>query len=166
MRAFMTTGTAHFLKDITAKHQKKDFYFMKSGMSTLVYYEDDKKKSIFVSGRTYDIIHEIGGIKHTGFVIMHHIPVSEEEMPLFEERTKRLLTSIQQTNGVQSGKLLRQDKSNQYVVMMQWPTERDYTLWQKQADHELAFSKNMKLPAYFMDRPFTNSYQMLQEKEE
>jgi len=55
MYAFMTTGTSHFLKKITDKHPNIDFYFMRSGTSTLVYYENTKKKSIFVSGRTFSV---------------------------------------------------------------------------------------------------------------
>jgi heme-degrading monooxygenase HmoA len=163
MRAFMTTGTAHFLKTITEKHATLEFYLMKRAATTLIYYEDNKKKGIFVSGRAYDVIHTWNKLNRTGFVVMNHIPVSEEEMPLFEARTKKQLTTIQQINGVKAVRLLKEDKSNQYVILIQWQTEKDYAVWEKQSDHALTFSKNTKLPAYFMDRPFTNSYYMLKE---
>src|SRR5699024_7564736 len=88
MWAYMTTGTTHFLKSIVDTHPDKNFYFMKSGGSTLVYYEDSRKKGIFVSGRSYDILYSFGTIHLTGFAVMQHIPVMAEEAPVFEERTK------------------------------------------------------------------------------
>lgn len=167
MRAFMTTGTTHFLKNIIKKHNDKNFYLMKSSSATLVYYEDKMKKSIFVSGRAYDIVHDIGEMNPKGIVVMDHIPVSEEELPVFEQKTKRQLDTLSEAPGVLAAKLLKEDKANTFVILTQWRTENDLQKWKKTATtHELNFTKAAKLPAYFMDRPFTNQYYMLKEDEE
>src|SRR5699024_5167477 len=123
MRAFMTTGTTHFLKKIIDTHPEKNFYLMRSDTSTLIYYEDTKKKGVFVSGRSYDVEQDIGELHKKGFVVMDHIPVSEEELPVFKERTKRQLISFIQTPGILAIKLLKEHKSNTFVILTQWRTE-------------------------------------------
>lgn len=164
MRAFMTTGTAHFLKNVTDSHPTIHFYFMKSGVSTLVYYESEKKKSIFVSGRSYDILANYGFMNKTGFVVMDSVPVMEDGMAVFEERFNKQLPTIQHAKGILAARLLKQVKGNTYIIFTQWETERHYTDWQKSSAYEqLTFSKLARLPAYFAERPFTSTYYMLKE---
>src|SRR5690625_2978187 len=100
MYAFMTTGTVHFLKNITDKHPTIPFYYMRSGTSTLVYYESEKKKGIFVSGRNYDILHQYGNINKKGFVVMQSIPVTEDGMKIFEERAKGQFSMLEKSGGL------------------------------------------------------------------
>lgn len=139
---------------------------MKSGSSTLVYYEDTHKKGIFVSGRSYEIIHQLSEIEKKGFVVMNHIPVMEEEMSIFEDRTKRKLRALAKHTGLKAVRLLREKKSTKYIVLSQWETEKDYNLWQKNSEeNDLNFSNMARLPAYFADRPFTNTYYMIKEDE-
>lgn len=140
---------------------------MKSGATTLVYYEDTKKKGIFVSGGSYDVVHDSGMLELKGFVVMDHIPVSEEEMPVFEKKTIRQLTTIGKEPGLSAVKLLKEHKSNTFVILTQWRTKGDHQQWKKQAEtHALNFTETAKLPAYFMERPFTNHYYMLQDEDE
>ncbi len=166
MKAFMTTGTTHFLKELTEKHPAYAFHFMKANSGTLVYYEAEEKKSLFVSGRSYDIKLTAGTIQKTGFVVMHHIPVSEEEIPVFEERMKKQLTALRQMTGVLAVRLLQEQRSNSFVILVQWEKEKYYHQWQKSdSAKQTDFAKHAKLPAYFMERPFTNQYYMLKEEE-
>lgn len=166
MKAFMTTGTTHFLKEMTEQYPTYEFYFMKTNTSTLVYYEAEKKKSIFVSGKSYDAEMVAGPIQKTGFVVMHHIPVSAEEIAIFEERMKKQLAGMQQATGVQAIRLLREQQNNTFVILIQWEGEKYYNEWQKSNyAKQTDFAKHAKLPAYFMERPFTNQYYMLKEED-
>src|SRR5690625_4211973 len=167
MRAFMTTGTTAFLKQLTNDRKENTFYFMKSGMATLVYYEANKKKSIFVSGKTYEVLQQFGTINKTGFVVMNHIPIMEEEMSVFADRTKKQLEQKKHMHGIQAVRLLKEIKSNQFIIFTQWDNEKNYKEWQKTLEEKgHSFSQMARVPAYFADRPFTNSYYMLIDEED
>lgn len=167
MWAFMTTGTAHFLKNVTDSHPNIQFYFMKSGTSTLVYYEGEKKRSIFVSGRSYGMLNSYGDMNKKGFVVMHHIPVMEDGMDVFEERFRKQLPAMQRAKGLLALRFLKQVKGNTYIVLTQWESERYFTDWQKSPEYEqLNTAKMARLPAYFAERPFTSTYYMMKEDDE
>jgi|SRR5690625_392160 len=166
MWAFMTTGTMHFLKKITDSHPNIDFYFMEKAASTLVYYEDTRKKGLFVSGRSFAILTEFGDLKKTGFIVMDTIPVIEDGMAVFEKRVKKHFPVIENTAGLQAARFLKQVKSNHYVILTQWKRERDYLIWQKSnIAKQIDFINMARLPAYFAERPYTSSYVMMKEEE-
>jgi len=166
MRAFMTTGTAHFLKNITDSHPTIDFYFMRSGASTLVYYENMKKKGIFVSGRAFDVLDSYQPMNKKGFIVMENIPVVEDGMDIFEERIKNQFPHIKKVQGIIAARLLKQVKGNTYVFLTQWETERAFIDFQHSKMFEkFNFTKMTRLPAYFAERPFTSTYYLLKEDE-
>lgn len=166
MFMFMTTGTFHFLKTVTDKHPKIHFHFMKSGASTLVLYESKKKKSVFVSGRSYEVLHINGDINKKGFVTTEVIPVMEDSMPVFEERTLKLMPKFKSINGLVALRFLKQLKSNQYVIFQQWESEQYYFEWKNSLQYKDTDVLSLaRLPAYFAERPFTNSYTMLKEED-
>jgi|SRR5690625_2406700 len=165
MWAFMTTGTTHFLKNITESHPNIDFFFMKRGASTLVYYEGNRKKGIFVSGRSFSVLSSYRTIRHTGFIVMDSVPVMEDGMAVFEERVHKALPKMERTVGLYAARFLKQVKSNHYVILTQWKTEEDYLKWQKSDSFkQMDFMNMARLPAYFAERPFTSSYFMLEEE--
>lgn len=164
MYMFMTTGTARFLKTVTDSHPKSDFNFMNSGASTLVLYESAKKKGIFVSGRSFEVLHTSGSIHKNGYVAMDFIPVMEDAMPVFEERTLSIMPKLTKQNGVTALRFLKQLKSNQYMVLTQWQSERYYFDWKNSLNYNQTNVLSLaRLPAYFAERPFTNTYTMLKE---
>lgn len=166
MFMFMTTGTVHFLKKLTAAHPTINFYFMKSGASTLVLYESTKKKGVFVSGQTFHILRSHESINKKGFVTMDFIPVMEDTMPVFEERTITMLPKLEKSKGLIALRFLKQLKSNQYVILYQWQSERHYVDWKNSSDHDKTNILQLaRLPAYFAERPFTQTYTMLKEDE-
>src|SRR5690625_4761155 len=111
MYASMTTGTTKFLKKIIESHPIQNFYLMKYGGTTLVYYEHKKKKSIFVSGKSYQIIKQYGHVHQLGFVSMHHVPVMEDVKAIFEEKVSSPLIKMQQVDGVSAIRLLQPIKN-------------------------------------------------------
>lgn len=159
----MTTGTYDFLKRLEKKHNEINFYFMNNVNSTLAYYEGNGK-SIFVAGRTYEILMKKGNINKKGYVVMNNIPVSEEGKPVFEDRFIKQQQRLDQMSGLRAFRLLKPIKGNTYIVFSQWETEENYILWKESE----AFQKQTaKPPAYFLDRPFITEYVMVkQEKNE
>ncbi|MEI3607828.1 antibiotic biosynthesis monooxygenase [Pseudogracilibacillus sp. SE30717A] len=165
MWAFMTTGTTNVLKNITDSHPNIDFYFMKKAGSTLVYYEDNRKKGVFVSGRNFEILETYGALDKTGFVHMENIPVMEDGAAVFEDQVKKRLPLLEHTDGLNAARLLKQKKSNQYVILTQWKTEQYYISWQRSdLFKQMDFQNMARLPAYFAERPFTSTYIMMAEE--
>lgn len=163
MKAHMTNGTLEFVKKIMDNHPEINFYLMNSGNGTLAYYENEND-SIFESGRSYEVLITNGTIQDKGFVVMNNITVTEDGQTPFEERFKQRSSAIDSTPGFQAFRLLRPQKGNTYIVFTQWATIDDFDKW-KNSD---AFKKQhqqsqneTKPPAYFADRPFITTYNMV-----
>lgn len=166
MKAYMTNGTYRFLKDLSKKHSTIDFYFMNSASGSLAYYEGSGK-SIFASGRDYDIILKSGALLEEGYVVMNNIPVTEEGMPVFENHFKERQGNVDNMPGFQALRLLRPTSGNVYVVLTQWATKQDFERWKNSDDFAKAHKDQVvKPPAYFANKPFVTSYTMITEDEE
>ncbi|SFA81692.1 Heme-degrading monooxygenase HmoA [Lentibacillus halodurans] len=162
MNAYMTNGTLDFLKKLPDKHPDIDFYFMRESASTLVYYEGNGK-SIFASGRAYEILIENGTVRSEGFVVMNNIPVADEGKATFEDKFKQRQQNVESMPGFQAFRLLRPKKGNTYIVMTQWASKADFENWKKSDQFKQAHQGggDVKPPAYFLDRPFVTSYHMI-----
>lgn len=165
MLAHMTNGTADFLQKLIDKHPDKRIWLMHAESSSLAYYED-QAKSIFVSGRDYDILIKRGEIKAEGYVVMNNIPVTEEGQPVFEHQFQNRRHDIEKMPGFQAFRLLKPKKGNTYVVFTQWRSVQDFNNW-KTSDHFKHSHKNtsVKPPDYYADRPFLSAYHMIIEEE-
>lgn len=161
MYAFMTTGTTHFLKNLTESHPKITFFFMKAAGNTLVYYEGNKKKGVFVSGKSYSILAENGQIEQKGFVSMQHIPVMEDVKPVFEDKMASLFQQLKLVQGINASRLLKPIRGNTYIIFILWDSENNYLKWNKTEED---FSQLVRQPAYFGERPFTQTYHMLKSE--
>src|SRR5690625_4854965 len=115
MWAFMTTGTQDFLEKLMERHPSIRHYFMKDGANTLVYYEDTKKKSIFVSGRRFEILYKKADIWNLGFIAMEHIPVDKQSAQLFESRFEEHFSILNDLGELLSARLLKDRKRGLYV---------------------------------------------------
>lgn len=161
MNAYMTNGTFDFLKKLRDDYPAINFYYMSGDSSTLVYYEASSK-SIFSAGRSYEAIIENGDLQESGFVVMNNIPVTEEGTAVFEDRFKQRQQNVESMPGFQAFRLLRPKKGNTYVVLTQWASEDDFENWKNSDQFKKAHKDGgTKPPAYFADRPFITSYQMI-----
>lgn len=166
MKAYMTNGTYQFLKELTKKYPNIHFYFMNSASGSLAYYEG-VGKSLFVSGREYEMVIQTGNVLDEGFVIMNNIPVTEEGMPVFENHFKERQGRIDSMPGFQAFRLLRPTKGNVYVVLTQWASKQDFERWKNSDDFAKSHKDQVvKPPAYFADRPFVTQYMMIKEDED
>lgn len=166
MKAYITNGTTDYLLSLAGKHSSKMIFLMNNNAGTVAYYEDDQK-SIFASGRDYDILIDEGHIKETGYIVMNNIPIADEGKPIFETSFQERKSTLSDTPGFQAFKLLKPLSGNTYVVLTQWDSELSYENW-KDSD---AFSKahkttSAKRPAYFLEQSFVSKYSMYDPEEE
>jgi heme oxygenase (mycobilin-producing) len=160
MNAYMTNGTIDFLKKIEGKHPGTQFYFMSGSSNDLAYYEGTK--NIFVAGREYEIIIQTGEPHEKGYVVMNHIPVTDEGQSVFEDNFKKRQHTVDQYNGFIAFRLLKPKKGNTYVVFTQWKSKESYEGWKTSSDFQKSHT-GIKPPAYFADRPFVNTYTMIEK---
>ncbi|GGB51721.1 antibiotic biosynthesis monooxygenase [Virgibacillus dakarensis] len=164
MNAYMTNGTYDFLRKLEEKYPDIPFYFMAGSSGTLAYYEG-RHKNVFAAGRAYEVLEQGGDMRETGFVVMNNIPVTDDGTAMFEERFRQRKSELDSMPGFQAFRLLRPKKGNTYVVITQWASEANFNNWKdsdafkNQHQHGLA-----KPPAFFADKPFITSYQMIKEE--
>ena len=165
MKAFMTNGTAEFLKKLRDKHSDIDFYLMTSPSGSLAYYEGDHK-NVFSAGREYEALIQTGELHEEGYVVMNNIPVTDDGRAPFEDRFKNRKNAVDNMPGFQAFRFLRPKKGNTYVVLTQWRSVSDFENWKESEQFKKAHKDQAaKPPAYFADRPFITAYQMLEEEE-
>lgn len=166
MKAYMTTGTLGFLEKIAEKHHKLTFSLMTRHRSTLAYYED-AHTNVFNSGRAYDVLIQKGVLSENGYVVMNHIPATEEGKPVFESRLKKRENDIVLLKGLQAFRLLKPTKNNTYVILTQWESAEDYEAWCETEDYQKSLENQaVKQPAYFASRPYVTTYHMYDEDDE
>src|SRR5690625_785681 len=88
MYAHMTTGTLSFLQKIVSKHALSNYLFMQKGLNTAIYYESNRKKTMFSSGRSYDIRFSKGECIDKGYITLDNIPVTDDSVKIFEAQFK------------------------------------------------------------------------------
>lgn len=165
--AFTTTGTTDFLSKFTDSYTQIDFRLMRGDSTTLAYYESDKNKRIFAAGKRYEIVYQWQKLWDTGCIIMEHIPVLKDAVPHFEGNFSKSYEAIEAVPNLLSARLLKEHRRDHYVFITQWRSLADFYDWQKeQEDKQTFFSKKTRPAAYFADRPFTNTYQIIKDKEE
>lgn len=164
MYAFLTSGTKAFLSKLIAKHPEKNILFIQSGTGGTVYYEDESKKSIFQAGKTYDVLSQDGKLAHIGIIVMHHLKILDDEAPAFESKAHQVIDNLNKEPRILATRLLKTQKTNEYILFSQWPKEEDFKSWQDSvAGSQLDFDAMAKTPAYFANRPYTLVYYMVDE---
>ena len=168
----MTNGTLEHLEKIAKNHPEINLYFMRNQTAAVAYYEDTDTP-IFDEPRGYDIIVTKGTLQLEGYVVMQHIPVSDDGKPIFETEYKDQAEKIKAQPGVYALRVLRPLRGNTYVVLIQWKNEAYYQAWFK-ADmlKNTSSKKKKKKPKYRAGKPFSTKYTMVdwdevyQEREE
>ncbi|WP_047982487.1 antibiotic biosynthesis monooxygenase family protein [Ornithinibacillus contaminans] len=162
MNAFMTNGTIDFLSKLAAKYPAIKLHLMNGASNDLAYYEG-KKQAIFQAGRSYEIVVHAGNIFESGYVVMNNIPVTEEGKAILEDSFKKRRQEVEKQAGFQAFRLLKPLNGNTYVVFTQWDSMESYEQWKQSEGFQKAHAKTTP-PAYFADRPFVTTYQMVEKE--
>lgn len=165
MKAFMTKGTIDFLEKLKQKHATIDLYLISSNDGGIAYYENTSK-NIFSTGQAFDVLKTVGELSKKGYVVMNHLPVSEDSSSSFEYRMKQSNSGIEEMEGFQAWRFLRQEKTSKYVVLTQWRSFADFEKWKNSDQFKQAHdSQKAKQPSYFMDRPFLVTGHMYEKED-
>ncbi|WP_096270339.1 antibiotic biosynthesis monooxygenase family protein [Paucisalibacillus globulus] len=162
MNAYMTNGTIDFLMKLSDKYPAITFHFMSGPSNDVAYYEGTNQK-VFQSGRDYEVLIQAGEIQEEGYVVMNNIPVTDEGRPIFEDNFKKRKGDVDGQTGFQAFRLLKPLKGNTYVVFTQWDSVNSYEQWKTSESFQKAHT-GTKPPAYFADRPFVNTYNMIESE--
>lgn len=159
MKAYMTNGTLEYLEQIRDNHPAITMYFMRNNTSTTVYYEDTGS-SVFKEARSYTAIAERGSIHEDGFVVMNHIPVTDDGKPIFESEFKQRADRIEKVPGSYAFRVLRPLHGNTYVLLVQWDSEQSYQVWRDSDVYNKNYGKDVK-PKYRAGKSFRTTYNMV-----
>ena len=170
----MTNGTLDHLEKIAKKHPEINLYFMRNQTAAVAYYEGTDEP-IFDQPRGYEIFVTKGTLHLDGYVVMQHIPVSDDGRPIFESEYKDHAKKIKAQSGVYALRVLRPLRGNTFVVLIQWENEARYQDWFKTDmlnNTTGKKKKKKKKPKYRAGKPFSTKYTMVdwdevyQEREE
>ena len=167
MYAHMTTGTFSFLQTLMNKHPSLNFLFMQQGLNTSAYYESEDKKSVFSTGRSYKIISKSGNLLDKGYITLDNIPVTEDSIKSFEEQFKANNLPVFSMPGFIAYRLLKPKKGNTYSLLYAWESKMYHNYWIESDEYKTFLEKTKtRLPAYFADRPFTQTYTIIEDRTE
>lgn len=162
----MTNGTIDFLLKLQARQKDVHVHLIATSEGAIAYYENERKKKVFQSGREYEILIETGDIKEQGFIVMNHIPVSDDSKSGFEYRLKQENNTGSDREGFQAFRLLRPKKGDTYIAFTQWASPADFEKWKLSETFKSSLlNKAVKAPANFMERPFTTTGKMYMEED-
>ncbi|ENH95583.1 hypothetical protein J416_15367 [Gracilibacillus halophilus YIM-C55.5] len=163
MYAYMTNGTYTFLKKIKEKYQHNyEMIVMHNGEKAIAYYQSEQA-SIFETSRDYEVIVEKGGLKEEGFIVLNHIPVTDEGKPLFETQFKERAEAIENTSGFYALRVLRPLRGNTYIVMVEWEDQASFQHW-KNSDHFQKAHNKKEKPSYMAGPSYSESLQVGEEE--
>lgn len=163
MNVHMTYGTVSYLSSIRQKHPEKPILILQDGEKGLAYYEGDDS-SVFTEGHEYETVDDTGEMQESGFVIMNHIPVTDEGRPIFEDRFKNRAGKIESMPGFQAIRVLRPKQGNTYIVLTQWKDQKSFENWKTSQSFQKAHqhSRNSKGPSFSAGPSYVTSYVMVE----
>ncbi len=116
------------METLEKKNTDIDFYFISSNDGGIAYYENSPK-NIFSAGQAFEVLKAVGELSKEGYVVMNHLPISEDSSSTFEYRMKQSDSGIEEMDGFQAWRFLRQEKTSKYVVLTQWKSFADFENW-------------------------------------
>lgn len=132
MNLYMTSGTQYFMEKMVKDHPNEKVLLMQNNETTLLVHETEGK-TFFKTPRKFEIMQSLGTLIEHGFVSMRHIPVTEEDQPVFELRLKNYSKLIENQPGLLALRVLRPIKSDTYIILTQWKSEKESSAWQTSA---------------------------------
>ncbi|MBY0121115.1 antibiotic biosynthesis monooxygenase [Bacillus sp. S/N-304-OC-R1] len=160
MNIYMTSGTYDFLKRIKEKHSKETMLLMQNNEGAVLIHET-LRKTVFSAPRSYDILKSEGLLENSGFLVLNHIPVMDDDKPVFEYRFKNDQSLINKQPGLLALRVLRPIKSNTYVILTLWKNEKLYLDWENTPSYQslLQGAKSSSAqPQIFTGASYTSKY--------
>jgi heme oxygenase (mycobilin-producing) len=140
MNIFITTGTYDYLKRIVEKYPNEKIITMVNEDGALLLHETSGE-TVFKEPRKYEVLDSTGQITKNGFVVMNHIPVTDEGRPLFEHQFKNRPRIVDSEPGFIANRVLRPISSNTYIILTVWDQEISFESWKNSESFPLPHEK-------------------------
>lgn len=163
----MTSGTYDFLKRIKDKHPKETILLLQNNEGALLVHET-ANKTVFSVPRSYEVLKSEGILENSGFLILHHIPVMDDDKPVFEFRFKSEKTSLNENPGFIALRVLRPLKSNTYIIFTLWRSEKAYMGWETSPSYQSFFQgakSSTAQPQIFMGASYISKFYIPTEED-
>ena len=132
MNIYLTSGTYDYLyKKYEKKFSEETLILMQEGESDrAILLHESADSSLFQEPRTYEVIFSYGKIDNNGFITMNHIPVSDENKPIFEYNLKTYLKGVTDKS-MKAIRFLRPRKGDTYILFCLWEEKTNYISWKQ-----------------------------------
>ncbi|WP_066295053.1 antibiotic biosynthesis monooxygenase family protein [Bacillus sp. FJAT-29937] len=160
MNIYMTSGTFDFLKKIREKYDKEKILLIQNNKEAMLVHETTRK-TVFGAPRSYNVLKSEGILENSGFLVLNHIPVIDDDKPMFEYRYSSDHVHLFNTPGFKALRVLRPIKSNTYIILTLWESERTYTNWESTPSYQSFFQGTKSPPAQsqiFMGASYISKY--------
>jgi heme-degrading monooxygenase HmoA len=133
MFMYITYGTKEYLEEKIPSGS----LLLEGNSSAAAIYESEGDNP-FQEHHSYEIINKRGDLQGAGFVVMNHIPVSEEGRSRFEERFQNRAGLVDSEPGFQAIRILRPVTNDPYIVMTLWDSQASFISWQQSKAYQEA----------------------------
>jgi heme-degrading monooxygenase HmoA len=159
MNIYLTYGSTDYLAAYKEKYEPS--LLLEGDSNSCLLYESDGENP-FSEKHEYEIINQRGSLDGSGFVVMNHIPVSDEGKSVFEDRFQNRAGLVEKEPGFVGIRILRPKQNDPYIVMTLWESHGDFSNWQQSKAYEEAHkdrgtSKGMP-ETFFSGQSFVKEY--------
>jgi heme oxygenase (mycobilin-producing) len=163
LHIYITYGTTDYLATFQEKYGQA---LLLEGDSNSALVLETEGQNPFTEKHEYEIINQRGSLSGAGFVVMNHIPVTEEGRALFEERFQNRAGLVEGEPGFHGIRILRPLQKDTYIVMTLWESHSDFINWQQSKAYEEAHknrgtSKGLPPETFFSGKSFVKEYRVL-----
>ncbi|RCW69673.1 antibiotic biosynthesis monooxygenase family protein [Saliterribacillus persicus] len=165
MKAFFTNGTYDYLQQL--KDKNNAILILHTDEKAMAY-EENETETMFESPRSYEIVVESGVLTEKGFIVMNNIPVTDEGRPIFETQFKKRAGMIDNAEGFQAMRVLRPERGNTYIVLVEWDNKEAYLKWKDSKSFADAHKKKDgdKKPPYSAGPAYATEFEVGEKEEE
>lgn len=157
---YMTSGTPEYMEKMFEKKRAIGLYLLHGQGNSVLFYETDKKKSIFATPRKFEVLDGRGTFEQRGYFAIENIPVADESRLVFEEEVIKSVASLHNDISSIAFRVLRPIKSEIFLVVTQWAGPVSYEKWKDSAAEfsSLIGSAASTTQAIFTSKTYTSTY--------
>lgn len=165
MKFFLTFGTHQFLKTLYEKYKPEHDIYLLDGEESSLLIVEKTGKSLFQSGKAYDIEYSDGDFHNATFAVMNHIPVPLEDVQIFQVEAKKRAEIIRKQPGCLAVRFLSPVKKNDsFILLSMWDSYGDYRRFQSSDDYHANFIISTNPQQLFTGKAYEKTYAVFREE--
>lgn len=160
MYFYMTSGTPEFMEKMFADKREVGLFLLHGQGNSVLFYETDKKKSIFATPRKFEVVVGRGSFEQRGYFAIENIPVADEERGVFEEAVVKAVSSLQNDSACIAFRVLRPVKAETFLIVTQWAGPVSYETWKAGASEltDLISGATSASQAIFTSKAYVSTF--------